>query len=343
MDMQLPRFAEGVAASAAPSEPIRYTAFSSTDAAELTRDVGNWNFEFMQLSPGTFRASGALLQLDGVSIERISMERTLLQRGFAPRDRLAVFIPGVGSGPIYAQGQLVEAGQCATLMEGAQLEAISHEGYLDVGFELDFAACRPQLEALSGGSISLARGACIAAPGPAWTHDILGRVDWLLTAVMEHPQCLDDHRLRASLTDHALAAMVQFDNSPADVDATTRAARAGRRVAVRLARDYIHSRLSEPLRLSELCRQANLKIRSLEYGFREVTGLTPVAYIRSLRLNAVRSALQQKTSGPQRSISEIAMDVGFWHLSQFAGDYRRFFGETPTETRRLARSRTLFR
>ena len=204
-------------------------------------------------------------------------------------------------------------------MEGAQLEAISHEGYLDVCFGLDLTACRPQLEALTGGSVSFARGACIAAPGPTWTNDILGRVDWLLTAVMEHPQCLGDHRLRASLTDHALAAMVRFDNSPADVDATTRGARAGRRVAVRLARDYIHSRLSEPLRLSELCRHANLKIRSLEYGFREVTGLTPVAYIRSLRLNAVRSALQQKTSGPQRSISEIAMDVGFWHLSQFAG------------------------
>ncbi len=133
--------------------------------------------------------------------------------------------------------------------------------------------------------------------------------------------------------------MLRFDNSPADVDATTNAARASRRAAVRIAREFIHSRLSEPLRLSELCRHANLKIRSLEYGFREVTGLTPVAYIRSLRLNAVRKALQQVEPGPQRSISEIATDVGFWHLSQFASDYRRLFGETPTETRRLAKHR----
>ena len=128
---------------------------------------------------------------------------------------------------------------------------------------------------------------------------------------MEHPQCLDDDRVRASLTDHALAAMVRFDNSPADVDATTRSARAGRRVAVRLARDFIHSRLSEPLRLSELCRHANLKIRSLEYGFREVTGLTPVAYIRSLRLNAVRRALQQQDVGA------AALDLGDRHGRRF--------------------------
>ena len=124
MDMQRPREAGGTDASAAPSEPIGYTPVSATDAAELTHDVRDWNFEFMQLSAGKFRASGAMLQLDGVSIARVSMERTLLQRGFAARGMFAVFIPGVGSGPIYAQGQLVEAGQCATLMEGAQLEAI---------------------------------------------------------------------------------------------------------------------------------------------------------------------------------------------------------------------------
>ena len=192
-------------------------------------------------------------------------------------------------------------------------------------FALDWTStvCRPQLEALNGGSLDLAPGASIAAPGPAWTNDILDRVDWLLATVTEYPQCLGDTRVRASLTDQALAAMLRFDNSPADVDATTHGARAGRRAAVRIAREFIHSRLSEPLRLSDLCRHANLKIRSLEYGFREVTGLTPVAYIRSLRLNAVRRALQQNDVGSQRSISEIATDVGFWHLSQFSVDYRR--------------------
>ena len=83
MDMQLPREAGSTDASAAPSEPIGYTPVSATDADELTHDVRDWNFEFTQLSAGKFRASGAMLQLDGVSVARVSMERTLLQRGFA--------------------------------------------------------------------------------------------------------------------------------------------------------------------------------------------------------------------------------------------------------------------
>ena len=203
MDVEQTADANGSAASVAPSRPIGYTSVSSTDTAELTHDVREWNFEFLQLSPGKFSAHGAMLNLDGVSIARVSMGQTLLQRGFAQRGTLAVFIPGVGSGPAYVQGQLLEPGQCATLTEGAQLESITREGYCDVCFGLDLIVCRPQLEALNGGSIGLAPGACIAAPGTSWTTDILDRVDWLLATVTEYPQCLGDERVeRVSPTMH---------------------------------------------------------------------------------------------------------------------------------------------
>ena len=143
MDTQQHRDAWSTVASTARSGSIGYTSVSATDAAELTQAVRDWNFEFMQLSSGTFRANGAMLQLDGVSIARVSMSRTLLQKGFATCGTFAVFIPGAGSGPVFANGQLVETGQCATLAEGAQLEAISHEGYMDVCFGLDLDRLSP--------------------------------------------------------------------------------------------------------------------------------------------------------------------------------------------------------
>jgi AraC family ethanolamine operon transcriptional activator len=175
-------------------------------------------------------------------------------------------------------------------------------------------------------------GTTIAAPGAAWIADTTNRIEWLLKAVQEHGAALTNPRLRKSLTDHLLTAMLQFDPSPADLDSTTSRATAGRRAAVRLAREYIHAHLPEPLPLSELCRHSGLRVRTLETGFREVTGLTPIAYIRSLRLNTVRRALHEDASG-QRSISGIAMDAGFWHFGQFATDYRKLFGETPSSTR----------
>lgn len=330
--MQQLRDAEDSAAPVA-SRPIGYVPISAADATQFSEQAREWNFEFTQLKRGKFSADGAFIVLDGVCIERVSFNQTLLQRGYVPRNVVAVFLPGAGSAQPFVRGQLIEPGQCATLAEGETLDVITHAPYVDVGLAFDLNACRHQLDALNGGSMGGGLGTAVVAPGPSWIADMLARVEWLMASVLELPQCLGNDQVRASLADRVLAAMVRFDASPADVDSGAHAARANRRVSVRLARDLIHSRLSEPLRLSELCRHARLKIRSLEYGFREVTGLTPVAYIKSLRLNGVRKALRQDV-WRQRSISEIAMDAGFWHLSQFAVDYRRFFGETPTETRR---------
>ena len=64
--------------------------------------------------------------------------------------------------------------------------------------------------------------------------------------------------------------------------------------------------------------------------------MSPGAYLRAVRLNSVRKQL--RLGDPQSTkISDIANACGFWHLGQFAADYKRHFGERPSET--LARGR----
>ena len=336
MDGQSVSEITGNAATSVAPASIGYARSSATDAVQLSQQTSEWNFEVSQLTRGPFSADSTLLALDGVGLLYLTLNQTTLQRGYGPPHTVAVFIPRMGFAPVYAYGQLLEAGTCVTVM-GGELEAVTHSGYAELDLAFDMNACRTQLEALNDGSMSVKFGTTIAAPGPAWVADMMDRVDWLLTAVKHYGAGLSNPQLRTSLSDHLLAAMLRFDPSPADIDATTRRATASRRVAVRLTQEFIHARLSEPLPLSELCRHAKLKVRTLETGFREVTGLTPIAYIRSLRLNAVRRALHD-ASVQQRSISDIALDNGFWHLSQFATDYRKLFGETPSTTRRRNRA-----
>lgn len=85
-----------------------------------------------------------------------------------------------------------------------------------------------------------------------------------------------------------------------------------------------------PLTLEELSRESGFGKRSLEYGFREVYGTTPLNFVRSLRLTRSRMVLLRAKS--YIPVTEIAGAFGFRHSSQFSRDYRRRFGETPSMT-----------
>jgi AraC family ethanolamine operon transcriptional activator len=57
-------------------------------------------------------------------------------------------------------------------------------------------------------------------------------------------------------------------------------------------------------------------------------------FLRQVRLEGVRRDLDGGL--PPGGISELALRWGFSHFGRFAADYRRHFGELPSETARRA-------
>jgi len=105
--------------------------------------------------------------------------------------------------------------------------------------------------------------------------------------------------------------------------------------AVRRSLDLIDASNREPLSVVDLCRSAGVSRRTLEYAFQERFGLSPKAYMLARRLGEVRAELRLDHAG--QSITGIANQWGFHHLSRFAALYRRQFGELPSETIRASR------
>ena len=106
---------------------------------------------------------------------------------------------------------------------------------------------------------------------------------------------------------------------------------------VKRALDHMRSNVAEKMTLSGLACSCGTPQRTLLKGFKTFVGLSPLAYLRRLRLNQARSALLQ--AGCEVIISEIATSCGFTHLGRFATEYRRAFGESPAATRRRVRGR----
>ncbi len=105
---------------------------------------------------------------------------------------------------------------------------------------------------------------------------------------------------------------------------------------VKRAIDYIQGHLDAPITLADLVAASGVPGRTLLKHFQDHRGTTPMRYLRDARLGRVREALLQSEAG--EDVTQIAMTWGFQHLGRFAIEYRRRFGESPSETRKRARS-----
>ncbi len=75
--------------------------------------------------------------------------------------------------------------------------------------------------------------------------------------------------------------------------------------------------------------------RSIEQAFSQNITMGPLTYWRVIRLhNARRKLIDPKRR--DQAIGDIAAEEGFWEFSRFSMQYRKHFGERPSDTRKLA-------
>jgi AraC-like DNA-binding protein len=95
-------------------------------------------------------------------------------------------------------------------------------------------------------------------------------------------------------------------------------------------RHYIAQHLDRPIQLTELAGLAGLSLWHFTRRFHATEGMSPHAFITERRLQKAEALL----AGTDRSILEIALDVGMTH-SHFSRTFVRRFGVAPREYRRL--------
>jgi AraC-like DNA-binding protein len=156
-------------------------------------------------------------------------------------------------------------------------------------------------------------------------HRIAGRLARHAPWRLAHPRVADalEHALI-----HALVTCLTHD-SPADMPHGS-----GRHTTIISKLEaFLGSQQERPLYVADLCRAVGVSERTLRICFHEHFGIGPIRYLWLRRMHQAREALLR--AGPQdASVTDIAMDHGFWELGRFSVEYRRFFGESPSDTLR---------
>ena len=105
----------------------------------------------------------------------------------------------------------------------------------------------------------------------------------------------------------------------------------GRSCLVQRAEKLALAYVDKPLQVSALSRAIGISERTLRKLFNEIHGRPPSRHLRMLRLSQVRGALLS-ARGQLVTVTEIATDFGFAELGRFSVEYRKVFGESPSET-----------
>ncbi len=107
-----------------------------------------------------------------------------------------------------------------------------------------------------------------------------------------------------------------------------------RRAVVQDAMNYIEDHLAEHITIESVARAVHMSIRSIQQGFREELAMTPMTFVRERRLERVHEELTDAIPSDGVTVTAVAQRWGFNHLGSFAVEYRKRWGEAPSETLR---------
>ncbi|PYY46220.1 hypothetical protein DEI84_12890 [Curtobacterium sp. MCBD17_023] len=102
------------------------------------------------------------------------------------------------------------------------------------------------------------------------------------------------------------------------------------------AETFLLEHAAEPITVGDVAAAADFSVRGLQNAFQRHHGMTPLSYLRRIRLLLAREQLQ--SGNAEVSVADAARAAGFAHLGRFAAAYREEFGELPRDTRRAALS-----
>ncbi|MBC8945164.1 AraC family transcriptional regulator [Xenorhabdus indica] len=98
---------------------------------------------------------------------------------------------------------------------------------------------------------------------------------------------------------------------------------------VRKVQEYLQAHAHEPITVEQLAQVAGVSLRSLYSGFREFLDISPMQYLRDLRMEHVRTEL---LAGEASNVTGVALRWGFAHMGRFSAEYKARYGETPSES-----------
>lgn len=296
------------------------------DVDEHAANLSGWRQHYDQLGSGAFEGRLDEVVGDGVQLFREQTSRLLRQRCELWDGAVWCGITALDDGS-RLDGRAGGAGN--VMVSGTGFELVSPAGHDIVGFVVARGVLTAHAQA-QGRELELGplNQASWRRVDPLRRRDALAHARAILALAATLPA-----REGAARSLHAAMLDVAADlfSAPSEMQRERGNATLRRRL-VQQVRERVEALPDRAPSVPELCAALHVSRRTLQYAFEDEVGVSPLAYLRSVRLNGVRRLLRNGGA----TVQQAAAHWGYWNLSQFAADYRRQFGENASHTRSRA-------
>ena len=303
------------------------------DFDEVAEAIHGWGLDWVQLDRGPLDAAMQQIATGSAQLNQFRFSRKFHQRGTSPAGVRTFGLIGALSPEIEWRGNTGTVDHLMVFPADVLFEVVSQPGFHGdtVSIPEDRIRSVAETMGLPDPLEELAGGLLFVEVDRRRQSALRESISRFHTRVTTGSDCFGDPQLVFDMEFDIVAALVTAlqPGPPADTTSPEPTIRAR---AIRTALDYIEHHADEPPSVQDICRVSGVSWRTLDYAFRDRFGVTPKQYLQATRLKRVKREIFY--SDPESTILEIAARWGFWHMGQFARDYRRQFGELPSETAR---------
>jgi AraC-like DNA-binding protein len=281
--------------------------------------------------------NGFHLEYDGVATHRFAVERvrhaTAVESLFAPADALVIVHPLAGSLRLTSRRDELRAGPGDVLLCDASTDVRIVSPHLDVEVvRLDAAAVARVVTELTGFAAPTMPIDLCRAVSPARAAHWRATVAYLRRDVLAGDEVMAGPLTRTALFRTLVAMLLETFPNPAVAHSPRDGARA-KPPTLRRAIRYIDEHADGDIGLADIAAAAGLGARGLQLAFRRHEDMTPLEYLRRVRLDRAHRDLQAATPR-EITVSRIADRWGFPHHGNFSALYLRTYGCSPSITLR---------
>ena len=328
-----PPAAAGIAARIRDSDvaPCSVTRTTSADIEDQAASLKQWKQVYDQLTPGPFVGSLHEICCGGIQVFRETTNQAVHESGAPWRGSRAIGVPVRMAGAALFRGQAVDPDTMVTLGGDDELDFYTPRGFDILGLVVDESTLESHARQVEHRDIAVDFGSRGAIKlGSEQMSELRRRLLSVLQSLDANPTALQYRQAQRVLEHSMLSAVMAAITDDLELP---KPLCPSREHIVDAAKAFMYSRIADPITVADLCIELGVSRRTLQYSFQDVLGINPVRFLRALRLNGVRRDLKDAAL-PTGTVQDTAAKWGFWHLGHFVTDYKRMFGELPSETLR---------